>query len=246
MSLDGPTQKLHNDVRGRDYACKRSVRTVGWLRRDAPDVTLRVNFVVMRGNYEALPEMVRLAGELGVRELIPMPVDEKGPRRKRLSSTQIRHYNHEIAPRVAELRGRYGFSVDPAYVYPFGVTEEEVHLSSKGLYARGFFERRACLVPWMHAFFAWNGATFLCCMTNGRMESLGNVGTQTVREVFHGAGFQKIRADFLAGRHLPSCHRCDLFLAENARLHEALERRAFDEAAPSGASEECAPAPPGN
>jgi MoaA/NifB/PqqE/SkfB family radical SAM enzyme len=223
ISLDGPTASAHNEVRGRDYAWKRSVRAVRWLRRDAPKTKVRINFVVMRGNYERLPEMVRLAGELGVRELIPMPVDEKGESRNRLSKTQIRHYNQEVAPRVAELRARYGFSVEPAYVYPFGVTEEEVRLSSKGLYARGFFERRACLVPWMHAFFAWNGETYLCCMTNGRMESLGNVGTQSVREVFHGAGFRKIREDFLAGRHLSSCHRCDLFLAENARLHAALD-----------------------
>ena len=94
----------------------------------------------------------------------------------------------------------------------------------KGLYARGFFNRRACLAPWLHAFFAWDGATYLCCMTNGRMESLGNVGRQSVREVFHGEGFARVRASFLAGRHLSTCHRCDLFLGENARLHDALGR----------------------
>ena len=246
VSLDGATRKLHNRVRGRDYAYRRTLRALGWLRRYSPDLTLRVNFVLMRTNYEALPEMVRLAGELGANDLLPMPVDEKGPRRLRLSSREIRHYNREIAPRVAELRGRDGFTGHPAAVFPFGVTEEEIHLSAQGLYARGFFERRACLAPWLHAFFAWDGATYLCCMTNGRMESLGNVGRQSVREVFHGEGFRRVRADFQAGRHLPTCHRCDLFLAENARLHDALETRVFDEAAGAGASEAYEPAPPGN
>jgi MoaA/NifB/PqqE/SkfB family radical SAM enzyme len=223
ISLDGPTPSTHNAVRGREYAFKHSLRTIRWLRRSAPKVKVRINFVVMRHNYTDLPEMVRLAGELGVLELNPMPVDEKGPRKNRLSKIQIRHYNREIAPQVLAGRRRYGFSVAPSHVYPFGVTEEEVRLSSKGLYARGFFERRACLVPWMHTFFAWNGDAFLCCMTNGRIDALGNVGRQSVREVFHGPGYGKVREDFVAGRHFPSCHRCDLFLAENARLHAALD-----------------------
>jgi MoaA/NifB/PqqE/SkfB family radical SAM enzyme len=224
ISLDGATAGSHNEVRGRSYAFKRSLRTIGWLRRHAERVKVRINFVVMRGNFQELPEMVRLAGELGVTELLPMPVDEKGRRKNRLSATQIYRYNREVAPRVLELRRRYGFSTAPALVYPFGVTDEEVRYSAKGLYARGFFERRACLAPWLHAFFAWNGDTFLCCMTNGRMDPLGNVGRESVREVFEGPGYRRIREEFLAGRHLSSCHRCDLFLPENALLHAALER----------------------
>src|SRR6266851_9659506 len=167
--------------------------------------------------------MVRLAGELGAEELLPMPVDESGARKHRLSSRQILEYNRMIAPDVLALRERYGFSTAPAFVYPFGVTEEEVRLSAQGLYARGVFERRACLVPWLHTFFAWNGDAFLCCMTNGRMEPLGNVGRQSVRDVFEGPGYRRVRGEFLAGRHLGSCHRCDLFPRENALLHAALD-----------------------
>jgi hypothetical protein len=83
--------------------------------------------------------------------------------------------------------------------------------------------RQACLAPWLHTFFAWNGETYLCCMTNGRMDALGNVGRQSVREIFHGAAYQDLRRRFAAGRHLASCHRCDLFLPENAQLHAALD-----------------------
>ena len=28
---------------------------------------------------------------------------------------------------------------------------------------------------------AWNGETYLCCMTNGRMDALGNVGRDNVQ-----------------------------------------------------------------
>ena len=152
-----------------------------------------------------------------------MPVDEKRSR-NRLSARQIRDYNRTIAPEVLALRRRYGFSTAPALVYPFGVTEAEVTASAEGFYARGLFTRQACLAPWLHTFFAWNGDTYLCCMTNGRMGALGNVGRQSVREIFHGAAYEDVRRRFAAGRHLASCHRCDLFLDENARLHAALDQ----------------------
>jgi MoaA/NifB/PqqE/SkfB family radical SAM enzyme len=223
ISLDGPTATSHDAVRGQAHAFRRSLRTIRRLRAHSERVRVRVNFVVMRRNFRRLPAMVRLAGELGAEELLPMPVDEKGPRRHRLSATQIREYNRTIAPAVLDARVRCGFSTAVPFVYPFGVTDEEVRLSATGLYARGYFTRRSCLAPWLHAFFAWNGDAYLCCMTNGRMDPLGNVGRQTVREVFHGPAYRKVRRRFLAGHHLASCHRCDLFLAENARLHAALD-----------------------
>lgn len=223
ISLDGPTARTHDAIRGQARAFRRSLRTIRRLRAHGGRLRIRVNFVVMRQNYRRLPAMVALAGRLGAEELLPMPVDEKGPRRRRLSATQIREYNRAIAPAVLEARVRHGFSTAPAFVYPFGVTDEEIRLSAAGLYARGAFTRRPCLAPWLHAFFAWNGDAYLCCMTNGRMEPLGNVGRQSVGEVFHGAAYQAVRRRFLAGRHLDSCHRCDLFLGENARLHAALD-----------------------
>jgi MoaA/NifB/PqqE/SkfB family radical SAM enzyme len=223
ISLDAPGATAHDRIRGQRHAFKRSLRTIRRLRAGSERLRIRINFVVMRQNFRRLPAMVRLAGELGAEELLPMPVDETGTRKHRLSSRQILEYNRAVAPDVLAARQRYGFSTAPAFVYPFGVTGEEVRLSARGLYARGAFERRACLVPWLHTFFAWNGDAYLCCMTNGRMEPLGNVGRDSVRAVFEGPGYRRVRAEFLAGRHLGSCQRCDLFLRENAFLHAALD-----------------------
>ena len=223
VSLDGPTPRSHDRVRRRPQAFRKSVRAIRWMRAASDRLRLRINFVVMRRNFRRLPEMVRLAGELGAEDLLPMPVDEQGERRHRLSAREILEHNREVAPEVLELRRRYGFSTAPALVYPFGVTDAEVRLSARGLYARGAFAGRACLAPWLHTFFAWNGDAYLCCMTNGRMEPLGNVGRQRVGEVFVGEAYARIRREFAAGRHLPSCQRCDLFLRDNARLHAALD-----------------------
>ncbi len=222
ISLDGPDRKSHEAVRRRPLAFKRSLKAIHWIKKFSSKVKVRVNFVIMRSNFRQVPEMVELAGKLGAENLVAMPVDEKGPRVNRLSRSQIREYNRDIAPLVAERRRRRGLPTTLQDIHPFGVTENEIALSSKGMYARGYFERRTCLAPWLHLFMAWDGNSYLCCMTNGRMESLGNVGRQSVRSVFHGEPMQRIRREFRAGRHLPTCQRCDLFLKENSQLDAAL------------------------
>jgi len=86
----------------------------------------------------------------------------------------------------------------------------------------------AMSTPVSEKFIAWNGDVYLCCMTNGRMDALGNAGLQSLEEIFQGEPYKRVRRSFLAGQHLKPCHRCDLFLAENARLHAALgEEGAF-------------------
>jgi MoaA/NifB/PqqE/SkfB family radical SAM enzyme len=229
LSLDGPTAKVHDAIRGVDGAFKRTVRAIRQLRRHARDAKVRLNFVVMRYNYRCMPEMVRLASDLGVEELLPMPVDEKGARKHRLSASRIREYNQVLAPRVLDLRREHGFSTHPLLVYPFGVTDKEIRDSAKGRYARGFFKSRFCLAPWLHLFLAWNGDAFPCCMTNGREKPLGNIARQSVRDVFHGSAYDKLRRRFSGGSLLKDCRRCDLFLLENAKLHAALERSGRDQ-----------------
>ena len=225
-SLDGPRPRIHDAARGVPGSFRRTVRALRRLVAEAGrrghGPKLRLNFVLMQQNYLHLPEMLDLAADLGAVELHPMPVDEKGERRNRLSRSQIRRYNQEVAPRVLELRQRYGFSTAPELVYPFGLTEEDIRLSAAGLYARRAYDRRPCLAPWLHLFLAWDGECYLCCMTNGRMESLGNAARQSVGEVFRGPTLRRIRRRFLAGKPHPACARCDMFLAENRLLHQAL------------------------
>ena len=223
LSLDGATAKRHDGVRGIEGSFRRTVRAVERLRQESPTLRIRINTVLMRNNWRDLPALVRLAGELGATDLVPMPVDEKGPRRRRLSREAIRSFNREVAPVVGDLRRRYGLPLTIDRIYPFGVTGDDIRRSARGLYSRGAFASRPCLAPWLHLFLAWNGDAFSCCMTNQRMPPLGNVGRSSVQEVFLGSRSQEVRRDFAAGRPHAACESCDLFLAENALLHAALE-----------------------
>ena len=229
LSLDAPSAAVHDRLRGVPGAFRRTLRALRRIARysaaAAHPVKIRVNVVVMKHNFRRLPELVRLAGELGATDLHAMPVDEKGASRRRLSRSQIELFNREIAPEVLELRRRYGFSLHRDAVYPFGVTPEEIAYSKQGLYARGLYERLTCLAPWIHLYLSWNGEAYPCCMTNGRVPALGKVSRAAVSEIFHGEPYRDLRAALRQGRHPAACHGCDLFSAENIRLHEALEHR---------------------
>jgi len=225
VSLDGPNAKLHDRVRGQPGAFKRSLRAIRWIVRERDrrraKLKLRINTVLFPDTYRKLPDMVRLAGELGAVDLVPMPVD--GPDGQRLSRRQLERFNAEVAPEALRLREALGFPCPPERVYPFGTSARDLAYAKLGNYARGYHERRPCYAPWLHTFVAWNGDVFLCCMTNASSEPLGNLRRQTLDEVLEGEAYARVRAGFLAGRMLPHCHRCDLFLGENQRLQAALD-----------------------
>lgn len=226
LSLDGPEPDLHDAIRGIPGSFQRTTRAIRTIlkmgARWGRSPKIRLNYVVQRQNYKVLPRMVELAARLGATELHPMPVDEKGERKNRLSRAQIERYNAEVAPIVEERRREAGFSTSPWLVYPFGRTPEEIEECRQGLYSMGAYRKMPCLAPWLHLFIGWDGECFLCCMTNRRMESLGNVGRQSLEEVFNGAAMRAVRERFLEGRMETSCGRCDMYLAENLQLHSAL------------------------
>ncbi|MCA9620157.1 MAG: radical SAM protein, partial [Myxococcales bacterium] len=221
-SLDGARAKTHDRIRGIEGSFKRTVSGLALLQRHRRHLQprIRVNFVMLRDNYAEYPEVVRLAAELGAVDVVPMPVDSKR-RSIRLNKRLIRDYNERVAPEVAAARAAAGMRLDAGRVYPFGRDKEAVNAASLGHYAAGYYEDHLCFAPYLHMFVAWDGDVFLCCMTNGRIEPLGNLGQQGVREVFTGARFQAIRAA-MRERRLDSCHACDMMLDDNRELETAL------------------------
>lgn len=223
-SIDGATAKMHESIRGIPGSFKRTLRAMERIGREKERrgrrTRLRVNFVMMRSNFAHYPRVIQLAAERGATDVVPMPVDSKRPE-LRLSKQLIRHYNDEIAPQVAELRARYGMPMSDRMLYPFGCIRDAINESIEGRYAADFYRTHLCYAPYLHMFVAWDGKVYLCCMTNGRIEPLGDLAVQNVEEVFFGPAFSRIRAEMMQTR-LPACHACDMYLAENEALSQVL------------------------
>jgi radical SAM protein with 4Fe4S-binding SPASM domain len=119
------------------------------------------------------------------------------------------------------VREALGLSTHSSLIYPFGQEKLAVVESSKGRYAGGYYEDNLCYAPYLHLFIAWDGNTYLCCMTNGRIESLGNVADASVSDIFKGERFSEVRHQ-MENERLKACHACDMFLEENRTLARAL------------------------
>lgn len=228
LSLDAATPRLHDAIRGVKGAFKRTVRGLKFLKRANKALKgktkVRLNMVLTRHNYHEYPDVLALAGEWGVSEVIPLPVDEGGKSRNRLLPSQLQEYHEVIAPAVAKIRARYGFSTAPHFIYPFGFDKADRRHSAHVHYARGYFQDHICYVPWLHTLIDWRGDVYLCCMTRSKTPPVGNVRQTPLRDIFLGEKYEHIRRMFTVER-LAVCHRCDNFLAENQFLESAIESR---------------------
>ncbi len=227
-SLDGATQKTHDAVRGIAGSFKRTLRAMERLavlrERRGLRTRIRVNFTMLRANYRDYPALVAVAAAAGATEVHPMPVDDSRDRTGfRLSRRLIDEYNQRIAPLVLEARRAAGFCTDASYVYPFGRGRALEKESAAGNYAGGYYQAHLCYAPYTHLFVAWDGKVYLCCMTNEKIEPLGDLSLESVGDVFRGERFQAMRRQMERER-LPACHRCDMFLGENRVLDAALKR----------------------
>lgn len=223
LSLDGSKTKTHDRIRGVPGAYRRTVRAIRTLIREnarlGGKLQVRINNVLSDRNLDELPALIRLGGELGVADVLPMPID--GKRSARPSPAEIARFNAEISPQVAELRRQFKMPLDAARIYPFGRTPDEIASSANGKYGFGHYEQHLCYAPYLHAFVSHTGDVFACCMTRERMPSLGNVRNETLTDIFLGPKYQQFRREMNVSR-LPICANCDQYLRENRLVDRRL------------------------
>ncbi|HEX2951991.1 MAG TPA: radical SAM protein [Armatimonadota bacterium] len=228
MSLDSTSPAQHDHLRGVKGAFKRTVAALKWIRQARKahhaKIKVRINMVLTRHNYHEYPDLLAFVGELGVHDVTCIPVDEKHNSENRLLPWQLAEYNETIAPAVAAIRARYGFSQSPHLIYPFGTNKDDLQHAANAEYARGYFTEHVCFVPWLNTLITWDGNVWLCCMSRGRISPLGNVRQTPFRRIFLGEPYEEVRRQFRTARY-PVCHRCDDFMAENMVLQSALNAR---------------------
>lgn len=221
VSLDSPERKIHEAVRGVAGAYKKTTRAIGYFRRYAHKgkLTLRINTVVSRLNYRSLVGLPDLAADLGADQLNLIGVDDHCGPHLSPSRRNISQYNTEIAPRLAERALALGLMQDESEAYPFGRSEKAVKLARSGAYAFDYYAHHPCYAPWTHSLIDFDGQVFVCCMTRERIEPLGDLKTQTFREIWEGAGYTRIRSQ-MHPPALAACRSCDDFLVQNRQIEE--------------------------
>ncbi|MFZ5822701.1 MAG: radical SAM protein [Chloroflexota bacterium] len=223
LSIDSPERKLHEKIRGVRGAFKATLKAVELFRRykRKGKLTIRINTVVSRTNYASLAGLPDLAHELGADGVNLIPVDDHCGEILSMRKKDIALFNAEIAPRIASRALELGLMLNEAEAFPFGREQDEVRLGRAGRYAFGYYKTHPCYAPWTHSLVDYNGLVYVCCMTREQIPPLGDLKTQSFREIWEGAAYRRIRSHM----HPPAlkpCQRCDDFIVENQKLWELL------------------------
>jgi radical SAM protein with 4Fe4S-binding SPASM domain len=223
ISIDSPIRKMHEKIRGVEGAFKATVRAVELFRRykHKGKLTIRINTVVSRTNYTTLESLPDLAHELGADGINLIPVDDHCGEILSMRKKDIALFNTEIGPRIAERALALGLIVSDEEAFPFGQSESEVRLGRAGRYAFGFYDKHPCYAPWTHSLIDFNGNVYVCCMTRERTPPLGNISSQSFKEIWESAAYRGMRLK-MHPPALAACRRCDDFIEENRKIWETI------------------------
>ncbi|MBV6394599.1 MAG: Coenzyme PQQ synthesis protein E [Anaerolineales bacterium] len=223
ISIDSPIRKIHEKIRGVAGSWKLTTRAVGYFRKYARKgkISIRINTVVSRENFDTLETLPELAHELGADGINLIPVDDHCGEHLSLRKKDIAFFNEHIAPKIAARALELGLIVSEEDAFPFGQDEREVRLARAGRYALGYYKARPCYAAWTHTLIDHRGLVYVCCMTRDQIPPLGDLKQSTFKEVWEGRAYQRIRLN-MHPPALPMCQRCDDFIEENKKIWETI------------------------
>ncbi len=223
VSIDSPLRKMHEKIRGVEGSFKQTTRAVSLFNKYSHKgkLTVRINTVVGRSNYQTLATLPDLAHELGADGINLIPVDDHCGEHLSMRKKDIALYNSEIAPIIEQRAQELGVNIADEDAFPFGRDDSQVRLGRAGRYAFGYYNKFPCYAPWTHSLIDFNGLVYVCCMTREQIKPLGDVRKQSFTEIWEGAAYRQIRLNM----HPPAlkpCQRCDDFIVENKKIWEAI------------------------
>jgi len=215
VSLDAADPATYRLIRGKDFF-GRIVRDVGKLTQYQAETGARTPRVSLwltglKETVEQLPEFVRLAASMGVREvhLQRLVFDDAGFGLARAESSlfeRIRAKEQTAIEAAQALGAELGVTLDAS-----GATEPGLSLRRE----RTEQPWSTCRRPWSLMYFTAHGRALPCCIApfsarGYETYTLGDATQQTLREIWNGAAYQHFRADLLSDAPPKPCQGCGL------------------------------------
>ncbi len=208
VSLDGARPQTVLEMAGADIlgAVTRRVREMVQARGSATLPRISLWMVATRLNIEELPDLVRLAAELGVEEVYA----------QRLVLT-----GHGVAQRAYSLHGRSGPLLRDVVARAEAIAAETgvaLRASGRQPILESFaasddpHPQRGCWRPWRSAVVTASLKVLPCCIASFTQSyaelELGDLRTQTWSDIWNGAAYRRLRNGLLDGPPQRGCRDC--------------------------------------
>jgi len=216
LSIDGATRETFEAIRaGGDW--DRLVYSLHAIRRIRGIYGglgwFAVTFVAMKSNIHELPEMVRLAKEFGLDQLLvqdyqPMGIrfDEQSLRNEPLRANKF----FDEAERLAEDLG-VSLVLPPRYAEGVPSPVESLpkrFLSSKRLFPKRKRFPQRCPHPWKNARVKYDGEVTPCCFS---MSAMGDLKSQEFGQIWNGRRYRFFRWRVHTFFPPPECRLCHVY-----------------------------------
>lgn len=215
VSLDAAEPRAFELVRGRDMFDQivRNVRTFAALQREKGTDTPRVSLWLtgLKETIGQLPAFVRLAHELGVREVYLQRLvyfaDGQG-----LARSQSALFEQIDEVEAGAIREAEALAASLGLVFnASGATEPGTSLKKKEADRPWTLCRR----PWTLMYFTAHGRALPCCIAPFSMRgyesfTLGNATQQSLREIWNGEQYRQFRQALLSDKPPKACDSCGL------------------------------------
>lgn len=214
VSLDAADRESYAKVRGKDFF-NRIVRDVGKFvayQKRVGATTPRVSLWLtgLKETVEQLPAFVRLAAEMGIREvhLQRLVFDEQGYGMAQAAQSLFENTQTE------ELRA---IAAAQAVAEPLGVTLDASGATEPGLSLKRREDRAwsTCRRPWSLMYFTAHGRALPCCIAPFSVRgygnyTLGDATQQDLREIWNGPAYQAFRDSLLSDAPPAPCQNCGM------------------------------------
>lgn len=215
VSLDAADARTFEMVRGKDYFQRivRNVRnfTAIQAREGLSHPRVSLWLTGLRETIDQLPDFVRLAHDIGVREvhLQRLVFFEEGQGMAQLNSALFEQLSGDEAEhihRAEAVAAELGVMFDGS-----GATEPGTSLKR----ADDSRPWSLCSRPWTLMYFTAHGRALPCCIAPFSMRgydsfTLGNANQGTLREMWNGPAYQSFRAGLLGDMPPQACASCGL------------------------------------
>jgi MoaA/NifB/PqqE/SkfB family radical SAM enzyme len=218
VSLDAADPAVYQMVRGKDFFSQivQNVRNFTRLQRElnAPKPVVSLWLTGLRETVDQLPAFVRLAHDVGVREvyLQRLVFFEEPQSDKSLARAESALFEHTTAREEALIREAESIAKDLGIMFSASGAVDPGESIRK---QRDDAPWSLCRRPWSLMYITANGRVLPCCIAPFSMKgygafTLGDATQQTLREIWNGPEYQRFREGLLTSEPPPACANCGL------------------------------------
>ncbi len=212
VSIDGATKETYEKIRvGANF--ERTLRNLKLILEKKGDMHININYVVQKDNFREIDRMADLLGSLGGIDKITFKfshneLDEIYDKIK-LSDEDLNEFKEKIkvaAEKLKEYNIKSNLSID-------GECQEDYLGSYKP-----WIHQIPCYNLWFGAFINPEGLVFPCCDFYKDKDALGDLKTQSLKEIWNSQEYNVLRRRF-KGRKPKICEGCP---GDNRHYHRIL------------------------